>query len=64
LNGTTAIFDADLLGDRKILTLAVFNQDGAVFPDGYLMPLVFRSLWAKWELRPMAIDDVHRIPSE
>jgi hypothetical protein len=64
-NATTAIFTGDFLGDRKILTLAVFNQDGAIFPDGYLMPLGFpKPSWGKWEVRPMAIDDVHRIPSE
>jgi hypothetical protein len=64
-NGTTAIFTGDFLGDREILTLAAFNQDGAVFPDGYLMPLGFpKPSWGKWELRRMAVDDVHRIPSE
>jgi hypothetical protein len=64
-NGTTSIFTGDYLGDRKILTLAVFDQEGAVFPDGYLMPLGFpKPSWGKWELRPMAVVDVHRIPSE
>jgi len=64
-NGTTSIFTGDFLADRKILTLAVFNQDGAIFPDGYLMPLGFpKPSWGKWETRPMAVVDVHRIPSE
>ena len=64
-NGTTSIFTGDYLGDRKILTLAVFDQEGAIFPDGYLMPLGFpKPSWGKWELRPMAVVDVHRIPSE
>jgi hypothetical protein len=64
-NGSTSIYTGDFLGDRKILTLAHFNQDGAVFPDGYLMPLGFpKPSWGKWEVRDMAIDDVHRIPSE
>ena len=40
-NGSTSIYTGDFLGDRKILTLAHFNQDGAIFPDGYLMPLGF-----------------------
>jgi hypothetical protein len=64
-NGSTSIYTGNFLGDRKILTLAHFNQDGAVFPDGYLMPLGFpKPSWGKWEMRPMAIDDVTRIPSE
>jgi len=64
-NASTSIYTGDFLGDRKILTLASFNQDGATFPDGYLMPLAWpKPSWGKWEIRPMAIDDVHRIPSE
>jgi hypothetical protein len=64
-NGSTSIYTGKFLGDRKILTLAHFNQDGAVFPDGYLMPLGFpKPSWGKWEARDMAIDDVTRIPSE
>jgi hypothetical protein len=64
-NGSTSIYDADFLGDRKILTLAHFNQDGAVFPDGYLMPLGFpKPSWGKWEVRDHAVADIHRIPSE
>ena len=64
-NGSTSVYTGDYLGDRKILTLAEFNTDGGVFPQGYDMPLGFpKPSWGKWELRPMAIDDVHRIPSE
>jgi hypothetical protein len=64
-NGSTSIYNGKFLGDRKIVTLAHFNQDGAVFPDGYLMPLGFpKPSWGKWEVREMAIDDVSRIPSE
>jgi hypothetical protein len=64
-NGSTSIYDGTFLGDRKILTLAHFNQDGAVYPAGYLMPLGFpKPSWGKWEARAMAVDDVHRIPSE
>jgi len=40
-NGSTSIYTGDFLGDRKILTLSHFNQEGAIFPDGYLMPLGF-----------------------
>ena len=64
-NGSTSIYTGDFLGDRKILTLAHFNQDGAIFPDGYLMPLGFpKPSWGKWEVREHALTDVHRIPSE
>jgi hypothetical protein len=64
-NGSTSIYTGDFLGDRKILTLAHFNQDGAIFPDGYLMPLGFpKPSWGKWEVRDHALVDVHRIPSE
>jgi Protein of unknown function (DUF1329) len=64
-NGSTSIYTGKFLGDRKILTLAHFNQDGAIFPEGYLMSLGFpKPSWGKWEVRDMAIDDVNRIPSE
>jgi hypothetical protein len=64
-NGSTAVYTADYLGDRKILTLAVFNQDGAVYPQGYDLPLGWpKPSWGTWEVRPMAIADAHRIPSE
>jgi len=64
-NGSTSTYTADYLGDRKILTLAHFDQEGAIFPNGYLMPLGFpKPSWGKWELRDMAIADIHRIPSE
>jgi Protein of unknown function (DUF1329) len=64
-NGSTSVYDADYLGDRKILTLAVFNQEGAVYPQGYDLPLGWpKPSWGQWELRPMAVADAHRIPSE
>jgi hypothetical protein len=64
-NGNTAIYTGDFLGDREILTIAHYNTDGAIFPDGYLMPLGFpKPSWGKWEIRHMAVDDVHRIASE
>lgn len=64
-NGSTSIFNGDFLGDRKILTMTKFSQDGAVFPAGYDMPLAFpKPSWGKWSVRPMVVDDVHRIPSE
>jgi len=32
-NGSTSIYTADFLADRKILTLAHFNMEGAELPD-------------------------------
>jgi hypothetical protein len=64
-NGSTSIYTGKFLANRDILTLAMFNQDGSEFPQGYLMPLGFpKPSWGKWEVRPMAIDDVFRIPSQ
>jgi Protein of unknown function (DUF1329) len=64
-NGSTSVYTADYLGDRQILTLAVFNQDGAVYPQGYDLPLGWpKPSWGKWEVRPMAVIDAKRIPSE
>jgi hypothetical protein len=64
-NGNTAVYNGDFLGDREILTLAHFNNNGGKFPDNYDMPLGFpKPSWGSWEVRHMAVDDVHRIPSE
>jgi hypothetical protein len=64
-NGTTSIYTGKYLGNRKILTLSVFNEDGNRMPQGYLMPLAFpRPSWGKWEVRPMELVDITRIPSE
>jgi hypothetical protein len=64
-NGNTAVYAGDFLGDRDILTLAHFNNEGGSFPGGYDMPLGFpKPSWGKWEIRHMAVDDVHRIQSE
>ena len=64
-NGSTSIYTGDFLGDRELITLAHFNNEGGDFPGGYLMPLGFpKPSWGKWEVREMAVDDIHRIPSE
>lgn len=64
-NGTISIYTGKFLGNRNILTLAFFNEDGYQMPEGYLMPLGFpKPSWGKWEVRPMVIDDVTRIPSQ
>lgn len=65
-NGSTSIYTADYLGDRRILNLTVWDEtQGGVFPGGWDMPLAFpKPSWGKWELRHSAIADAHRIPSQ
>jgi hypothetical protein len=65
-NGSTSIYTADYLGDRRMLNLTVFDDSqGGDFPGGWDMPLAFpKPSWGKWELRHTAIADAHRIPSE
>ena len=65
-NGSTSIYTADYLRDRKILDLTVWDDtQGGRFPEGWDMPLAFpKPSWGKWELRHSAIIDTHRIPGE
>jgi Protein of unknown function (DUF1329) len=65
-NGSTSIYTADYLGDRRILNLTVWDDtQGGRFPEGWDMPLGFpKPSWGKWELRHSAIIDAHRIASE
>jgi len=65
-NGSTSVYTADYLGDRRILNLTVWDAtQGGRFPEGWDMPLAFpKPSWGQWELRSSAIADVHRIPSE
>ncbi|MBE3602837.1 DUF1329 domain-containing protein [bacterium] len=65
-NGSTSIYTGKFLGDREILNLTLFDgKQAGTFPQDYDMPLGWpKPSWGKWELRPMAIDDVTRIPSE
>ena len=65
-NGSTSIYTADFLGDRRILNLTAFDGSiGGDFPGGWDMPLGFpKPSWGKWETRATAIADAHRIPSE
>ena len=65
-NGSTSIYTADFLGDRRILNLTAFDGSiGGDFPGGYDMPLGFpKPSWGKWETRATAIADAHRIKSE
>jgi hypothetical protein len=64
-NGGTSIYDAQYLGDRKVLALLHFNADGAIFPGNYFMPIGFpKPSWGKWEIDDTSVIDVHRIPNE
>lgn len=64
-NGGTAIFDADYLGDRKIMALLHYNNASTpAFPGDWFMPLGFpKPVWGQWELRDSSIIDTRRIPS-
>ena len=64
-NGSTSIFDGDFLGDREVLTLTKFNTKDADYPGEYYMNVGFpKPSWGDWEVRHMAVVDIHRIPSE
>jgi hypothetical protein len=66
-NGSTAIYNADFLGDRKIIGMDNFsdNPPGSNFPADYDMPIAWpKPSWGDWSLRPASVIDVHKIPSE
>jgi Protein of unknown function (DUF1329) len=64
-DGGLAIFDADYLGDAKVLTLVSMTTAEDRFPDNYYMPLAFpKPSWGTWSLRDAWVINVHRIPSE
>ncbi|MGH7916291.1 MAG: DUF1329 domain-containing protein [Candidatus Binataceae bacterium] len=65
-NGSTSIYTADWLSDRdEVELLAPAMKAGWDFPHDYSMPLGFpKPDWGKWQIRPVSVIDVHRIPSE
>jgi hypothetical protein len=65
-NGSISTYDGDALGERKVIELLSDQQwKGYNFPHEYDMPLGFpKPSWGTWEVRPVSIVDVHRIPSE
>ena len=65
-NGSTSIYDAEYLSDRKEVELLDPAMDkGYSFPNDYFMPIGFpKPDWGAWQVRPAAVIDVHRIPSE
>jgi Protein of unknown function (DUF1329) len=59
------LFDAAVLGERKIIALIDYNQEYAFFPNNWEMPLGFpKPSWGKWQLRDVYVIDVRRVPSE
>jgi Protein of unknown function (DUF1329) len=65
-NGSTSIYDADFLSDRKeVELLDPAMKAGYQFPNDYYMPLGFpKPDWGAWQVRPAMVIDVHRVPSE
>jgi hypothetical protein len=71
-NGSTAVYTADFLADRKIIgrvsfadNPATYDPPGPNFPADYDMPIAWpKPSWGNWSLRPASVIDVHRIPSE
>jgi hypothetical protein len=64
-NGGTSLFNAAVLGERKIIALIDYNQEYAFFPKNWEMPLGFpKPSWGKWQLRDVYVIDVRRVPSE
>jgi hypothetical protein len=66
-NGSTSVYTADFLADRKMIGMANFSDtsEGTNFPADYDMPIAWpKPSWGTWSLRPASVIDVHRIPSE
>jgi len=65
-NGSTATYTANWLGDRKeIELLDPAMKAGYDYPNDYDLPLGFpRPDWGAWQVRPVSIINVTRIPTE
>lgn len=65
-NGTATMFDADYLGDRKILESLDGSKDLSKMRDmnNYYQPLIFgKPTLETWQVRDAWVIDVHRIPA-
>ncbi|MGH7984995.1 MAG: DUF1329 domain-containing protein [Candidatus Binataceae bacterium] len=63
-NGGINLFNAKLLGERKIIALIDYNEDYGDFPNNWLMPLGFsKPSWGKWQVRPVNVLDIRRLPN-
>jgi len=58
-------FDAQLIGERKILAQMDVGSAGANFPSDYAMPLGWpKPNWGKWEVRDTEVLDIRKIPTK
>ena len=58
-------FDANLIGERKILALMDVGTAGANFPTDYDMPLGWpKPSWGKWELRDVYVLEIRKLPAK
>ncbi|HZO80653.1 MAG TPA: DUF1329 domain-containing protein [Candidatus Binataceae bacterium] len=63
-NGGFVNFQANWLGDRKILGQMELTTADGKFPENYDLPLGWaKPSWGKWSLRDAYIIDVRRIPA-
>ena len=66
-NGNAPLFDADYLGERQILEGAgevTDNYDLVTNLNNYYRPLFFgKPILGAWEVRPVWVVNVHRIPA-
>ncbi|MGH7906447.1 MAG: DUF1329 domain-containing protein [Candidatus Binataceae bacterium] len=63
-NGNVTIFDADFLGDKKVLMMPEYNNDMVQDIKNLYQPVFFpKPFVGKWQLRDSWNIDVHRIPA-
>jgi hypothetical protein len=64
-DGGLHIFDADFLGEKKILALYDVSAATGKFPKDYDMPVGWSMpSWGPWSLRDVDVLDIRRIPSQ
>jgi len=64
-NGNIPEFDANLIGEKQILSQMDVGTAGANFPQDYDMPLGWpKPSWGKWEVRDVYVLDIRKIPSK
>jgi hypothetical protein len=64
-NGGISDFQANYLGDKKVIGLSHITTADGTFPGEYDMPLGFaRPSWGPWEVRDVYVLDVRRIPED
>jgi hypothetical protein len=64
-NGGLNIFNAEYLGERKILAITDLTDATGAYPDEYDGQLGWsKPSWGPWSLRDVYVIDVRRVPSE